>query len=71
MLNVVEAKVEKILKYLGTGRNILNRIPMAYALRTSMGPNKIERFLQCKAHCQKDKTATYRLGKDVYQPYVQ
>jgi hypothetical protein len=32
-LKLIEEKVGKILKHMGTGGNFLNRRPMAYALR--------------------------------------
>jgi hypothetical protein len=35
-LKLIEEKVEKILKHIGTGENFLNRIPMAYALRSTI-----------------------------------
>jgi hypothetical protein len=33
LLNLIEKKVGKTLEFIGTGRNFLNRTPMAYALR--------------------------------------
>jgi hypothetical protein len=33
-LNLIEEKVKKSLEHMGTGWNILNRKPMAYALRS-------------------------------------
>jgi hypothetical protein len=35
-LNLIEEKVEEILKHMGTGERLLNRIPMAYALRSKI-----------------------------------
>jgi hypothetical protein len=35
-LNLIEEKVEKSLKYLGTGENFLNKIVMAYTLRATI-----------------------------------
>jgi hypothetical protein len=32
--------------------------------------HKIDKFLQGKGHCQQDKMETYRIGKDLYQPYM-
>jgi len=34
MLNLIEEKVGKNLKHIGTGESFLNRIPMAYAFRS-------------------------------------
>ena len=46
MLSLTEEKVGKGLEYLGTAEYFLIRIPMAYALRsTIMGPQKIEKLL--------------------------
>jgi hypothetical protein len=36
MLHIIKEKVEKSLKYLGTGENFLNWAPMAYALRSTI-----------------------------------
>jgi hypothetical protein len=32
-MNLIEKTVEKNLEHIGTGENILNRTPIAYALR--------------------------------------
>jgi hypothetical protein len=34
MMNLIEEKVGKNLKYIGTGEDFLNRTPIAYALRS-------------------------------------
>jgi hypothetical protein len=34
MLNLIEEKVGKSVEFIGTGKNFLNRTPMAYALRS-------------------------------------
>jgi hypothetical protein len=36
MLNLIEEKVGKNLKHIGTGENFLNRTPMTYALRSTI-----------------------------------
>ena len=36
MLNLIEEKVGKSLKYMGTGEIFLNKIPMAQALRSNI-----------------------------------
>jgi len=33
-LKLLEEKVEKSLEHMGTGKNFMNRTPMAYALRS-------------------------------------
>jgi hypothetical protein len=33
-LKLIKKKVRRTLKHMGTGKNFLNRIPMAYALRS-------------------------------------
>ena len=35
-LNLIEEKVRKSLEHMGTGENFLNRIPMAYVLRSTI-----------------------------------
>jgi hypothetical protein len=49
-LNLIEVKVGKSLELIGTGRNFLNRTPMAHALRSIIDKwdlMKLESF--CKA----------------------
>ena len=49
-LNLIEEKVEKSLEFIGTGRNFLNRTPMAHALKSRIDKwdiMKLESF--CKA----------------------
>ena len=36
-LNLIEEKMGKSLKYMGTGENFLNRTPIAYALGSRIG----------------------------------
>ena len=35
-LKLIQEKVEKSLNLMGTGRNVLNKTPMAYALRSTI-----------------------------------
>jgi len=59
--------MEKSLEHIGTGESFLDRTPMDYALRSRINKwdlKKLQSF--CKA---KDKMATNRLGKDLYQLY--
>ena len=35
-LSLIEKKLEKSREHMGTGENILNRIPISYALRSSI-----------------------------------
>jgi hypothetical protein len=49
-LNLIEEKVGESLKYMGTYENFLNRIPMAYVLRSKMDKwNLIKLQTFCKA----------------------
>ena len=63
-LNLIEEKVGKILKRIGTGGNFLNRTPMAHALRLRIDKwdlMKLEIF--CKAKeivTKKDRQPTGR-----------
>jgi hypothetical protein len=36
-----------------------------------MGPHKTEKLSSGNESCQQDKMAAYRLGKDLYLPYIQ
>jgi hypothetical protein len=48
-LNLIEEKVEKSLEFIGTGRNFLNRTPMAHALKSRIDKwdiMKLESFLR-------------------------
>ena len=44
-LKQIERKLGKSLEHMGTWENFLNRTPIAYALRSKMGPNKTTKFL--------------------------
>ena len=49
-LKLIEEKVGKNLKHMGTGKNFLNRIPVAYALRSRINTlDLIELQSFCKA----------------------
>jgi hypothetical protein len=43
-LKLIEEKVGKILKHMGTGENFLNSIPMAYALRSRIDKSDLIKF---------------------------
>ena len=67
-LKLIEEKVGENLEHMDTGEIFLNRTPMVYALRTRIDKwdlTKVQSF--CKA---KDKMATNRLGKDLYQSHI-
>jgi hypothetical protein len=52
MLNLIAEKVGKNLKYIGTGKNFLNRAPMAQALRSTIDEYdliKLKNFCKAKA----------------------
>jgi hypothetical protein len=58
MLNVIKEKVEKNLKFLGTGENFLNRTPMAYAVRSKIDKwdlIKLQSFCKAKDTVNKAK----------------
>jgi hypothetical protein len=52
-LNLIEEKVGKTLKKMGTGGTFLNRIPMAYALRSKI--NKWD-FIKLQSFCKAKET---------------
>jgi hypothetical protein len=61
--------MENSLKVIGTEDNFLNRTPIAQALRSTIDKwdlMKLQTF--CKA--KDTNKATYRLGKDLHQPYT-
>jgi hypothetical protein len=65
--------VGKSLEHIGTGENFLNRTPMAQTLRTTKNKwnlIKLKSFCKAKDTVIKAKTATYLLGKDLYQSYM-
>jgi hypothetical protein len=64
-LKLVEKKVGKSTKYLGTGENFLNRTAVAYALRSTIGKwdlIKLKSF--CKAKDTDNRTKQHlQIGK--------
>jgi hypothetical protein len=61
--------VGKSLEHMGTGGNFLNKTPIAYALRPSIGKwdiIKLESFYKAKDTVNKKKKVTNRLGNDLY-----
>ena len=57
MLKLIEQKVGKSIKHMGTGGNFLNRTPIAYSLRSRInkcGLIKLQSF--CKAKDTVNKT---------------
>lgn len=54
-LNLIEEKVEKSLKLIGTGRNFLNRIPMAQILRLTFDKWDL---MKLKSFCKVKDTAS-------------
>ena len=56
----------KILELMGTGENVLNRTPMAYALRSRIDKwdlIKLQSFCKAKDTVDRKKMATNRLKK--------
>ena len=65
-LNLIEEKVGKSLKLIGTGENFLNRTTMAHALRS-----RIDKWDIMKS---KDIVTNQRptdWGKNIHQPHIQ
>jgi hypothetical protein len=62
--------VGKTLEDMDTGKNFLNRTPIAYALRLRIDKWDLIKLQNCKGHCQQKKMATNRLVKDLYQSYI-
>jgi hypothetical protein len=50
-LKLIEEKVGKILKDIGTGEKFLNRTAMAWAVRSRIDRSDLMKF-QSKRHCQ-------------------
>jgi hypothetical protein len=51
-LKLIEEKVGKSLKDTGTGKRFLNRRAMACAVRSRMGSDFLNQFLELKPICQ-------------------
>jgi hypothetical protein len=54
-LKIIEEKVGKSLERMGTGENFLNRIPMAYVLRSTIDKwnlIQLQSFCKTKNTCQ-------------------
>jgi hypothetical protein len=60
MLNLIEEKVEKSLKHMGTGEKFLNRTPMSYALRSRI--NKWD-LIKLQSFCKAKDTFNRTKGK--------
>ena len=68
-LKLIEEKVGKSLKHMGTEEKFLNRTAMACAVRSRIDKwnlIKLQRFCKAKDTVN-DPMATNRLGKDLYQ----
>ena len=68
-LNLIEEKVGKSLELIGTGGNFVNRTTMAHALKSKINKwdlMKLESFCKAKRIFNKNKSATYRLGKKIF-----
>ena len=70
-LKLIEKKLGKNLEDMGTEEKFLNRIPIAYALRSRIDKwdlIKLQSFCKAKNTFKRTKTATNKLGKDLHQP---
>ena len=67
-LKLIEEKLGKHLEHMGTGKNFLNKTPMAYALRTRI--NKQD-FIKLQNLCKTDdRMTTNRLRKDLCKSHI-
>ena len=69
ILKLKEEEIGKSLEHMGTGLYFLNRTPVAYALRSRIDNwdlIKLQSFYTAKDTVNKKKTATNRLGKELY-----
>ena len=72
-LKLIKKKMGKSLEDMGTGEKFLNRTPIAYALKSRTDKwdlRKLQSFCKAKDTVNRTKTATNKLGKDLYQPYI-
>jgi hypothetical protein len=69
-LNLIEEKVGKNLEHMGTGEKVLNRTPMAYALRSRIDKwdlIKLQSFCKAKETVNRTKCQpTDRLGEKIF-----
>jgi hypothetical protein len=68
-MKLIEEKVRKRFKYMGTGEIFLNRTPMAYTLRSKIDKwdlIKLQSFYKANDTVDRQKEATNRFGKDLY-----
>ena len=66
---LIEEKVRKSLEHRSTGKQLLNRTPMAYALRSRIDKRdliKLKSFCKAKDTVNRKKMQT----KDLYKPYI-
>jgi hypothetical protein len=71
MFNNSKDKVQMSLEHISKGEIFLNRTPMAQALRTTIDKRNLMKLKSfCKAKATVKTTATCRLGKDPYKPYI-
>jgi hypothetical protein len=69
MQNLIEEKVGRILKCIGTEENFLNRAPVTQALRSTIEKwslMKLKSFCKANDIVNRKKMATYRFGNDLY-----
>ena len=72
-LKLIEEKMGKSLKPMGTGENFLDRTPMAYALRSRIDKwdlIKLQSFCKVKDTVSMTTWQATDWVKDHYQPYI-
>jgi hypothetical protein len=65
--------VGKSFKHMGMGKNLLNRTPIAYALRSRIAKwnlIKLQSFCKAKDTVNKTKQQPRDWKKDLYQSYI-
>jgi hypothetical protein len=73
-LKLLEEKVGKCLRPMGTEEKFLNKTQMAYAVRSRINKwdlIKLQTFCKAKGTVNRTKMAINNLGKDLYQSYIQ
>jgi hypothetical protein len=71
-LNLLKKKMGNFLEHIGAGYNSLNRTPIAQAIGIidNWDLMKLKSFCKVKDTVNRDKTAAYRMGKDLHQSYI-
>jgi hypothetical protein len=71
--NSCKKKAGNMLKHIGIGTNILNRIPMTWQLRETIeqiGLHETKKLLHGKRNCHQTEKKAYRMGENLCQLYI-